>query len=231
MSDNLARRGLNQMTTKTWGVREAAEGCARVWIPWIGLSRNKVAKTGLKETALVVSDVGLKVSSLCRGGVFPAVSKAERATRVDDNRRAVDEAVVLGTDVLELVCGAAPDRDIDAARRMVEDGIEQVLPYAEQAEIRLGMEPLHPVFAAYRSVISTFAEANEIVRRIDSPGLGVVIDVYHVWWDPVLYAEIGDAARHRRTRSPGHRPARARRRGARRWHRRGRKRPRKEKTP
>jgi sugar phosphate isomerase/epimerase len=192
----LARLSLNQMTTKAWGVREAAEGCARAGMPWIGLWRDKVAEDGLAESARLIRDAGLRVSSLCRGGMFPAATEAERAARIDDNRRAVDEAVVLGTDVLVLVCGAAPDRDLDAARRMVEEGIERVLPYAEQAGVRLGIEPLHPAFAADRSVISTLAEANGIARRIGSPGLGVVIDVYHVWWDPVLYAEIERARGH-----------------------------------
>jgi sugar phosphate isomerase/epimerase len=196
VSADLARLSLNQITIKSWSVREAAEGCARAGIPWIGLWRDKVAETGLKESASIVCETGLKVSSLCRGGMFPAATKADRAARIDDNRRAVDEATGLGTDVLVLVCGAAPDRDIDAARRMVEEGIEWVLPYAEQAGVKLGIEPLHPVFAADRSVISTLAQANDIVERLDSPQVGVVMDVYHVWWDPVLYTEIERARGH-----------------------------------
>jgi sugar phosphate isomerase/epimerase len=193
---DLARLSLNLKTTNLWGVQEAVEGCVRAGIPWIGLWRDKVADAGLKESTRIVSDAGLKVSSLCRGGMFPAATKAERAARIDDNRRAVDEAIVLGTDVLVLVCGAAPDRDIDAARRMVEEGIERVLPYAEQAGVKLGIEPLHPAFAADRSVISTLGEANDIVERLDSPQVGVVIDVYHVWWDPELYREVERSAGH-----------------------------------
>jgi sugar phosphate isomerase/epimerase len=193
---DLARLSLNQKTTNFWDVREAAEGCARAGIPWIGLWRDKVAEAGLKESARIVRDAGLGVSSLCRGGMFPAATKAERAARIDDNRRAVDEAATLGTDVLVLVCGAAADRDIDAARGMIEEGIERVLSYAEEAGIRLGIEPLHPAFAADRSAIVTLGEANDIVERLDSPQVGVVIDVYHVWWDPVLYREIERARGH-----------------------------------
>jgi sugar phosphate isomerase/epimerase len=196
VSPGLSRLSLNQMTTRSWGVSEAADGCARAGISWIGLWRHKVDETGLKESARIVRDAGLKVSSLCRGGMFPAATKAERAARVDDNRRAVDEAVELGTDVLVLVCGAAPDRDIDAARAMVEEGIERALPYAEDAGIRLGIEPLHPAFAADRSVISTLGEANGIVERLGSSQVGVVVDVFHVWWDPVLYVEIERARGH-----------------------------------
>ncbi len=99
MSADLARLSLNQITIKSWSVQEAAEGCAQAGIPWIGLWRDKVAETGLKESASIIRETGLKVSSLCRGGMFPAATRADRAARIDDNRRAVGEAAVLGTDV------------------------------------------------------------------------------------------------------------------------------------
>lgn len=194
MSGDLSRLSLNQATTRQWSVREAAEGCARAGIPWIGLWRDKVAETGLKVSARIVRDTGLKVSSLCRGGMFPAATERERLARLDENRRAVDEAATLGAEVLVLVCGAAPDRDIRAARGNVLDGVETLAPYAGESGVVLGVEPLHPAFAADRSVVCTLGEAMGIVRRVASPVVGVVVDAYHVWWDPVLYEEIRRAA-------------------------------------
>ncbi len=191
---DLARLSLNQMTTERWGVREAVEGCARAGIPAIGLWRHKVAETGLQESARLVRDAGLRVSSLCRGGMFPAATATERQARIDDNRRAIDEAAELGTDVLVLVCGAAPDRDIGAARTMVAEGIAELVPYARERGVRLGIEPLHPMFAADRSVIVTLGQANALAERFPAEQVGVVVDVYHVWWDPQVYAEIARAA-------------------------------------
>ncbi len=191
---DLSRLSLNQATTQGWGVREAVEGCARAGIPWIGLWRDKIAAAGVAESARLARDAGLKVSSLCRGGYFPAATKAEREARIEDNRRAIDEAAELGTDVLVLVCGPAPDRDIDGARRMVEEGIAAIIPYAAERGVRLGIEPLHPIFAGDRSVIVTLGQANAIAERLASPQVGVVIDVYHVWWDPQVYQEIARAA-------------------------------------
>lgn len=193
---DLTRLSLNQATTERWDVREAIEGCRRAGIPAIGLWRHKVAATGLAESARLVRDAGLRVSSLCRGGMFPAATAAERRARIADNLRAIDEAAALGTEVLVLVCGPAPDRDIDAARAMVEDGIAAILPRAEARGITLGIEPLHPVFAADRSAIVTLGQANDLRLRLGSAQLGVVIDVYHVWWDPDLYAQIARAAGH-----------------------------------
>ncbi|MDQ6676080.1 MAG: sugar phosphate isomerase/epimerase [Acidobacteriota bacterium] len=182
-----SRLSLNQMTVDQWGAREAAEACRRHGISHIGLWRHKIAAIGVAETAKIVREEGLDVSSLCRGGMFPAATPAERAERIADTKRAVDEAAALGAGVLVLVCGPAPDRDIGAARQMVEEGIAAVAPYARERGIQLGIEPLHPMFAADRSVISSLAQATGIAERCDT---GVVIDVYHVWWDPDLYREI-----------------------------------------
>lgn len=187
---DLSRLSLNQMTTEHWGVREAVEGCARADIPYIGLWRHKVTEIGLRESARAVRDAGLEVSSLCRGGMFPAATAKERDANLDDNRRAIEEASELSTDVLVLVCGGMVDRDLDGARQQVEDAIAQLIPFAEQHGVRLAIEPLHPAFAADRSVIATLGQANDIAERLGSPWVGVAIDAYHVWWDPKLYEEI-----------------------------------------
>ncbi|GEO24452.1 xylose isomerase [Alicyclobacillus acidoterrestris] len=187
---------LNQMTTQAWNVQEAVDGCARAGIPWIGLWRHKVQEMGVEKSARMVRDAGLQVSGLCRGGMFPAGTKAERDKRIDDNRRAIDEAATIGTDVLVLVCGPAENCTLEDARQMVEEGVAALIPYAQARGVKLGIEPLHPMFAADRSVVSTLGQANDIVYRLQSEQVGVVIDIYHVWWDPKLYEEINRSAGH-----------------------------------
>lgn len=191
---NIDRLSLNQITTDKWSLPEAVEGCLKAEIPWIALWRHKVAETGLKESSRIIRESGLKVSSLCRGGMFPAATAAEREKRLDDNRRAVEEAAELGTDVLVLVCGPSADKDIAEARRQVEEGIERLVPYAKSHGVKLGIEPLHPMYAAERSVINTMNQANEIAKRYQADEVGVVVDAFHVWWDPELYRQIEIAA-------------------------------------
>jgi len=187
MAGDLSRLSLNQATTKHWSLREAVDGCVRAGIPAIGVWRDRLAETGVAAAARLLRDAGLHCSSLCRGGWFPAATRAERAARIDDNRRAIEEAATLNADVLVLVCGPAPDRDIRAARMMVEEGIAAILPDAMQHGVTLGIEPLHPMFAADRSVITSLHEAIVLAERFDSPHVKVVIDAYHVWWDAGVY--------------------------------------------
>src|SRR5437773_262314 len=177
-----------------WGTAETLDGCARAGVRWIGLWRHKVEEIGLGETARRMRAAGLKASILCRGGYFPAATPGERQERIDDNRRAIDEAAELGAPVLVLVAGPGPDRDLDAARRMVEDGICAVAPYAIERRVSLAIEPLHPMFAGDRSVVVTLGQAHALAQRIGSAAGGVAVDGYHVWGDPEVYAQISLAA-------------------------------------
>ncbi len=186
----LERLSLNQASINGWSLPEAVDGCARAGLGWIGLWRDRVAACGLERSARLVRDAGLRVSSLCRGGFFPAATAAERRARVDDNRRAIEEAAVLGTGVLVLVCGPPATHDLEAAREQVAEGIAQVAPHAAAAGVRLGIEPLHPMFAGDRSVVVTLAQANGLAAPFPAEQVGVVVDAYHVWWDPEVFAEI-----------------------------------------
>ncbi|HEX3480500.1 MAG TPA: sugar phosphate isomerase/epimerase family protein [Kofleriaceae bacterium] len=192
-SADYTRLSLNQITTNRWSLAEALEGCLRAQVPAIGIWRHKIAEVGLPQSRRLVRDAGLHVSSVCRGGMFPAATPADRASRIEDNRRAIDEAAELGADTLVLVCGPPPDRDIAAARRMVEDAIGALVPYARDRRVTMAIEPLHPMYAAERSCITSLEEANTLAEKFDPDTVGIVVDVYHVWWDAMVEREIGRA--------------------------------------
>jgi sugar phosphate isomerase/epimerase len=184
---------LNVWTTKSWSLAEAVAGCVAQGVPGIGLWRDKVAEHGLEAASRLVRESGLTATSLCRGGFFTAPDS------VADNRRAVEECVALGTDVLVLVAGGLPadSKDLPAARRAVRDGIAALAPYAAQRGVKLAIEPLHPMFCADRAVVSTLGQALDIADAVEAAtgcrNVGVCVDTYHVWWDPQVYGQIARA--------------------------------------
>lgn len=194
---------LNLATTRqVWGFAEAVDGCLRAGITAISPWRDQIAAIGLDEAARIVKANGLRVTGVCRGGMFPAETAAGRQANVDDNLRAIDEAAALSADCLVLVVGGLPgsSRDLPGARQMVTDGIAAILPHARASGIKIAIEPLHPMYAADRACVNTLAQALDICDRLDperSGFLGVACDVYHVWWDPDLFAGIARAGRER----------------------------------
>jgi sugar phosphate isomerase/epimerase len=186
------RLSLNQATVRKLAAAEAVELCVRHQIPGIGLWRDAVAELGLAKTATTVRAAGLHVSSLCRGGFFTHPDRQARATAAADNRAAVLEAAELGADALILVSGGLVpgSRDLALARRMIADGIADLVPFAQSAGVLLGIEPLHPMFCADRCAISRLGEAVDLALQFPADAVGVVIDTYHVWWDSQLAADV-----------------------------------------
>lgn len=191
-SPDLGLLSFNQMTCDPANLSQAIDATARGGLKWIGVWRHKIKDAPVEQYARQIRDAGLRVSGLCRGGMFPALTADDRQRRIDDNFRALDEAAALGTNTLVMVCGGIPEgsRDLDGARQMVIDGLAAMVPHAKACGVRIGIEPLHPMYAAERSVVSTLGLANDMADRVGSDQVGVVIDVYHVWWDPHVYREI-----------------------------------------
>jgi len=204
---------LNTATVrKSRGVEAALtdiiEDCARRGIRAISPWRDQVAACGLETISLLIKAHGMELSGYCRGGMFPAAdAEGLRAAR-DDNRRAVDEACELKAPCLVLVVGGLPGalagraayKDIALARNQVKDGIAELLDYARSVRMPLAIEPLHPMYAADRACINTMEHALDICDELDprrSGAIGVALDVYHVWWDPKLRAQIERAGKSR----------------------------------
>ena len=189
----LARLSLNQRTTAEWNLREAIDGAVRAGLPAIGLWREPVAEVGLETARRWVAESGLRVSSLCRGGFFTDPERAEAAYA--DNLRAIDETATLGAPTLVLVPGGLPagDRDLPAARQRVADAVARLVPPARDAGITLGIEPMHPIFAADRGVVSTLSQALDIAEQHDPDVVGVVVDTFHLWWEPGVTEQIARA--------------------------------------
>ena len=185
----LDRLSFNQMTADPWSLEQVVRNCSESGISQIGVWRHKLDGDAAKTSALI-RGAGLRVSSLCRGGWFSAPTAAERRERIADNRLAIEQCAGLGSPVLVMVCGPANGQTLSDARATVMDGLREVLPDAEKAGVTLGIEPLHPMYAAERSVVVTLRQANDMAEALASPAAGVVVDVFHVWWDPEVMQQI-----------------------------------------
>nr|WP_240930918.1 sugar phosphate isomerase/epimerase family protein [Rhodococcus sp. B10] len=178
-------------------MKEAIDGAARAGLGGIGPWRDRVQEAGVARAAKMLSAAGLRVSSLCRGGFLTAIDD----DGLEDNRRALDEAAELGAPELVMVMGGIPDRDLIGARARVEERLALLVPYALERGVRIALEPLHPMFAADRAVISTLGQALSMAEPHPVEAVGVVVDTFHVWWDPDLRSLIETAGQRGRISS------------------------------
>ena len=188
----LSRLSLNQRTTASWSLPEVIKGCVDAGLGAIGIWREQLAEVGLDEARRLLAESGLRVSSLCRGGFFTTADQGEAEGAEVRNHEAIDEAAALNAATLVLVPGGLPpgDRDLEAARDRAATAIERLVPYAHERGVNLGIEPMNPIYAADRGVISTLAQALDIAERFDAADVGVVVDTFHLWWEPGIAEQI-----------------------------------------
>jgi sugar phosphate isomerase/epimerase len=172
-------------------VVEVIDEIARAGFGGLALWRREMEGQDIKAIAKHIRDAGLKVTGYCRSTYFPADTRAQFEANVADNVAALQEAAQLGAENFALVVGSG--KDLSTARAHVTDGIGLLLPHARALGVKLALEPLHPVYAADRSCVTSLAQALDICDLINDPHLGVLIDVYHLWWDAFVARDIARA--------------------------------------
>lgn len=186
----LDRCCVHTITTKSWSLQEAVDNYAAAGIKGISVWQNAIEGIGPQKAGEIIKNAGLEIVSYVRGGFFPDTSSTGRAKAIEHNKKLIEEATALGAPMIVLVCGAAPDQSLEVSREQIKEGIEAILPLSEKMNVKLAIEPLHPMYAADRSAINTMGQANDLAEAINSPFVGVAADVYHIWWDPDLEKEI-----------------------------------------
>lgn len=186
---------VHTMTTKPWDLHQCVENFSAAGIHGITLWRNVLEGQNLSDVRTLLSDFGMNVVSVVRGGFFPSVEKEKRQLAIDDNLWAIDQAFLVRAPVLVLVCGADGRQSLEKSREQIKEGILRILPDAKANGVKLAIEPLHPMYAGDRSAVNSLAQANQIAEDINSEFVGVAVDVYHLWWDDTLRQEINRCGR------------------------------------
>jgi len=188
--DDTSRLCIHTITTKPWNVEQAIDAYSQAGVGGITVWREALKDRKPVQVGERIRAAGLSPVSLCRGGFFPAIEPSVRRHAIDETLCAIDQAAQLGAPLLVLVCGADAGQPLSESRRQITEAIAEILPHASACGVRLGIEPLHPMYADARSAINTLEQANDLCEQFDSQSLGVVVDVYHLWWDPHLKREI-----------------------------------------
>ena len=181
---------IHTQTTKPWTLEECIINFASAGVKGISIWRHLLEGKDLDKIKLLLDSNRMDVVSLVRGGFFPSVDPKKRLSAIEDNQLAIEQASALGAPLVVLVCGAEPKQSLESSRQQIKEGITALIPLAEKRKVKLAIEPLHPMYGAEKSAILTLGQANEMCELIDSPWVGIAIDVYHLWWDDQLKNEI-----------------------------------------
>jgi sugar phosphate isomerase/epimerase len=190
VASDLTKLSINMYTTREqWGFREAVEGYARHNIRGVSVSHTKLREVGMTEASQILCDHDMTVTGYCIGGLLTDNDQRLFQKAIDENLRVIDEAAEVGARCIVFVAGGLPEgsKDLAGARGRCLEGLHDILPHARERGVTIGLEPLHPMTSAFRSCLTTLGEANDWIEQLGAGSeLSVVVDVYHVWWDPNL---------------------------------------------
>jgi sugar phosphate isomerase/epimerase len=204
-----ARLDLCSINTATLGHKEPIERVidevARFGFGGICPWRRDLEERSVERISRQIRDAGLCVSGYCRSTYIPALSVEAFQANIADNFRAIDQAAALNAACFVIVVGSLPpgSRDLPGTRAQVADGTARLFDHARNAGVRLALEPLHPMYAGDRSCLNSLMQALDLADAIEpspdqNPFLGVAIDLYHVWWDPMIQRSVARAGAGRR---------------------------------
>lgn len=181
-----------------WEPERVIDACAARGFGSIVFWRREIGLRAV-EIGARARAAGLSVAGLCRTPFLVGADALDRAAVLDEAKASIDIAAGLEAAVLTIVVGGVHPGSKGTAEslKIVADRVADLAPYAQARNVKLALEPLNPVYAGNRSCLTTVRDALDICDAVDAPNLGVAVDVYHVWWDSDLDAQLRRAGKDR----------------------------------
>jgi sugar phosphate isomerase/epimerase len=194
----LQRLSVYENTTPGWSFEEDVRNYQKAGIKGIGVGYDKIRDMEIEDVKKLLHDSGLQVSSLVLTGFYTQEQKKreELPFCIGDSTKAIELAHRIKAGYLLVLSGPPRMKNggIKAAEELTRDSLRDLAPLAEELDVRLGLEILHPMYLDAWSAISTIEQAMDIVEDVDSKNVGLVLDLYHIFWDPKLSEGIKRAA-------------------------------------
>jgi sugar phosphate isomerase/epimerase len=175
-----------------WPVERVIDACAAHGFGGVVFWRREIGARAV-DIGNRVRAAGMEVTGLCR---TPYIVGSERPNNWrDETLASIDMAAALGTSVLTVVTGGTEpgSKGVLETQKILAERLAQVTDHATACGVRLALEPLNPMFGGNRTCLMTVRDALHVCALLDSPALGVAVDVYHVWWDTSLIESCAEA--------------------------------------
>ena len=194
----MQRLSVYENTTPAWSFEEDVRNYHKAGIKAIGVGYDKIRDMQVEDVARILHDSGMQVSSLVLTGFFTQDKKERQELPfcIGDSAQAIELAHRIRAGYLLVLSGPPNMKNggIKAAEALTRDSLKEMAPLAEELDVKLGLEILHPMYLDAWSAISTIEQAMDIIEDVDSKNVGLVLDLYHIFWDPKLSEGIKRAA-------------------------------------
>jgi len=189
VSRRVVRFSVNQITTLNWPFERDIEAYVRAGASAIGVAIRKLETCGVARAAQLLRDAHLAVSCLTSSGPLPLGDPTGERAALERTRRHLAAAAELGADCLMLLPGNAVGASWEECASRARPLIEALVPFAEQAGVRIALEPTSQLRMDL-AFLHSFDEALDFIETIGSPWVSVVLELNNAWIERRLYENI-----------------------------------------
>lgn len=196
----LAPLALSQFTTGNQPFRADLDLMQRCGWRTIEMCESKLSKVShdADDELKALRDSGLRVCSVQAAvhAVFPdqmSAAPEDPGRRADAFCRSMDrfiEALPDQRPTFVLISGRAPDHDLARARETLLTQATRLADEAGQRDCRIAFEALNPMMINEDTFLTAWDEALSLVEAVDSPTFGLVCDLWNVWQQPGIEADV-----------------------------------------
>ncbi len=184
-----SRVAMHQTTTLRLPLEEELPLCHQAGIPGIGLSHLKLEELSVAEIVSELRGSQVQVSSVGVVGGFAKLYEHTYEDAIVQGLRLIHLAEAVRAPVVTVVAGPIAGHIRKQARRLLVDGLEELLPVAQACGVRLALQPMSPLFTEW-SFLHTLDSAMSVVQEFRSSHLGLAFGTYHLGHEKNLLQRI-----------------------------------------
>lgn len=190
----IPRWSMSQITTLNQSFEQDIALYRRHGVKCVGVSLAKLNAVGTDAAERLLREAGMTVSCLTTAGPLDYSGTTIGRQRNEDAAGVIRLGARLGADCVMLMTGSDPTRSWEENAASLRPILEDLLKVAERESVRIAIEPTHAL-RVDTSFLHGFGDALDVVDGIDSPWLGVVMEVNNAWIEPRLYRNIVERTR------------------------------------
>jgi sugar phosphate isomerase/epimerase len=187
----MRKLSVSEVTTHAWTFDQDVAHYAAAGLDAIGVWRDKLDVYGQEQGLALLTSSGLQVANLVDAGYFLSKTRSQTRRAIEDVLEAIQLAQAMKTDCLLIVTGdiGSFHRTLEQARQIVIEALKELAPAAQQAGVRLAIEPINQRYPGY-TFLHDIPSTLDIVEAVGSPAVGLFFDTDHLYESPNLFKDI-----------------------------------------
>ncbi|WP_417375237.1 sugar phosphate isomerase/epimerase family protein [Gimesia maris] len=174
------RISINQITTYHWSLEESLRGLVACGIPAVGLWNRKILDLETAQSAELVIDSGIKVSTISLAGGFTGSNEYPFEEAITDAIQLIEFGGQVNAAAVQIASGPRAGHTLNHARELTVDALKRLGDVAASNGTRLALKTMKNPLARNWTFLNSIESTLELIDTCQHPAVGIAIDPAHI---------------------------------------------------